>query len=298
MQSSTASNATSTVRLGSGPRTVLMRPDVGAAGHIVQRSDLTSHRVVVDQATLILVEEGRKRIRWSGGECVANSGEALSLRAGEVVDIANMPGRSGTYRALWICWCPELLARSSAARCHSSPRVAQHTALGEAFRASFYRAFDGLSDANGLPASIATNRLQEVLLWLGERGFHFPLPAPASLGQQVRRLLSADQSAAWSMEQVARETATSIPTLRRRLAAEEIAFRDLLQDVRMSHALSLLQSTDAPVLHVALASGYASASRFTARFRARFGYLPTDIRGQHRRRTGSTFPNHRTLGAI
>ena len=291
-------SATGTVRLGSGRRTVLMRSGVGAAGHIVQRSDLTSHRVVVDQASLILVEEGRKRIRWSGGECVASPGEALSLHAGEVVDISNTPGRSGTYRALWICWCSELLAApSSAVRRRSSPRVALHAKLGEAFHASFYRAFDGLSDSDGLPASIATSRLQEVLLWLGERGFHFPPPMPASLGQEVRRLLSSDPSADWSMEQVARETATSIPTLRRKLAAEGVAFRDLVHDVRMSHALSLLQNTDTPVLHVALATGYASASRFSARFRARFGYLPTDIRGQSRGRAGSPIKSHRTPGA-
>jgi AraC-like DNA-binding protein len=278
----------STVRLASGPRTVLVRPDVGAAGHIIQRSDLTSHRVVVDQATLILVEEGRKRIRWSGGECVAGAGEALSLQAGEVVDISNTPGPSGDYRALWICWCAELLAGSTAARPRPSPRVARHAALGDAFRASFHRAFDGLGDAEGLPASVAVHRLQEVLLWLGERGFRFAPPAPASLGQKVRRLLSADPSSDWSMERVAHETATSVPTLRRRLAAEGVVFRDLVQDVRMSHALALLQNTDAPVLHVAMATGYASASRFAARFRARFGYLPTDVRGQSRGRAGSS----------
>ena len=282
-----ASGDTSSVRLGSGPRTVLVRPGVGAAGHIVQRSDTTSHRVVVDQATLILVEEGRKRIRWPGGERVAGPGEALSLQAGEVVDIANTPGRSGTYRALWICWCPELLAVPLAAGRQASPRVALHSALGEDFRASFHRAFDGLGGADALPASVATSRLQEVLLWLGERGFQFAPPAPASLGQQVRRLLASDPSADWPMERVAHETATSIPTLRRRLAAEGVAFRDIVQDVRMAHALSLLQNTDKPVLHIALATGYASASRFAARFRARFGYLPTDIRGQNRGRTPS-----------
>ena len=261
-----------------------MRPGVGAAGHVVQRSDLTSHRIVVGEATLILVEEGRKRIRWSGGDCAASAGEALSLQAGEAVDIANTPGRSGAYRALWICWSPELLAAHGTARGPSSPRVAQHTALGEAFRASSDRAFDSLSDVDGLPASVARSRLQEVLLWLGERGFHFSPPSPLSLGQRVRRLLSADPSADWSMERVARETATSIPTLRRRLTAEGIAFRELVHDVRMSHALALLENTDDPVLQVAMAVGYASASRFAARFRARFGYLPTDIRGQNRGR--------------
>lgn len=280
-------NDTSTVRLTSGPRMVLARADVGAAGHIVQRSDLTSRRVVVDQATLILVEEGRKRIRWSGGECIASAGEAISLQASEVVDISNTPGPSGAYRALWICWCPELLDVAGPLPRRSSPRVAHHKALGDSFRASFYRAFDSLGEADALPASIATLRLEEVLLWLGERGFRFSQPAPPSLGQQIRRLLSSDPSAEWSMESVAHETATSVPTLRRRLTAEGIAFRDLVQDVRMSHALTLLQNTDTSVLEVALATGYASPSRFTARFRARFGYLPTDVRGEHRGRKRS-----------
>ncbi|QEE23564.1 helix-turn-helix domain-containing protein [Rhodanobacter glycinis] len=282
MESAMTGSATGTVRLGTGPRTMLVRPGVGAAGHVVQRTDLATHRVVVEQASLILVEDGCKRIHWSGGECVARVGEALSVQAGEVVDFANTPGRSGTYRALWICWQPELLMAINALHPSHGPRVARHAALDEAFRASFHRAFDGMDGADGLPASVAIHRLQEVLLWLGERGFHFPPPGPVSIGQRVRRLLSADPSAEWSMEQVAHETATSVPTLRRKLATEGVAFRELLHDVRMSHALALLENTDVPVLHVALATGYASASRFSARFRARFGYLPTDIRGQNR----------------
>lgn len=265
------------------PRSILIRPGVGAAGHVVQRSDLMSHRLVIDQPSLILVEEGRKRIRWAGGECVARAGEAISLQAGEAVDFANTPGTKGTYRALWICWNPDLVASAEVGR-RPSPRAAAHAAMDDAFRASFYRAFEGMNDAEALPASVATHRLKELLLWLAERDFSFVPPGPLSVGQKVRRLLSADPSANWSMEQVAHATATSVPTLRRKLAVEDLAFRDLIHDVRMSHALMLLENTDDPVNHVALAAGYASPSRFTARFRARFGYLPTDIRRANGRR--------------
>lgn len=265
-----------------GPRALRVRPGVGAAGCIVQRSDLTSHRIVVDQATLILVEDGCKRIRWSGGECIAHPGDALSLQAGEVVDIANTPGRSGSYRALWLMWSAQRLAASGAARPDAGPRVAKHAALGESFLDAFHRAFGALGD-DRVPAAIAIHRLEEVLLWLGERGFHFAPPRPASIGQQVRRLLAADPATGWSVDRVARLLATSAPTLRRRLAEEGVGFRGLVQDVRMLHALALLQNTDLPVLHVALAVGYDSASRFSARFRARFGYLPSDVRGEGRR---------------
>lgn len=277
-----SSSTTSTAKPGTTQRTFLARPDAGAAGHIVQRADLTSRRIVVAEATLILVQEGVKQIRWSGGKCTALAGQAISLHAGEVVDISNKPGASGTYSALWICWHRELLAQFTQPGRRAGARVALHAALSDDFRASYHRAFDSLGAADSLPASIATHRLQEVLLWLREKGFSFPAPAPASLGQQVRALLLADPSAEWSMELIAESLATSVPTLRRRLADEGITFRDLVQDVRMSYALALLQNTDTPVLHIALAAGYASPSRFTARFRTRFGYLPTDIRGHNR----------------
>lgn len=273
----------SAVRLESGPRTLLVRPGVGAAGHIVQRSDLTTHRVVVEQATLILVEDGRKCIAWLGGECVARPGEALCVQAGEVVDISNTPGRTGAYRALWMCWSNELLSESGSGHSPRSPAVVQQAALDEPFRAAFYRAFDGLDISQGdVPASVAKHRLQEVLLWLANRQFAFSLAERASLEKRVRLLISADPGADWSMERVADQTSTSVPTLRRKLSEEGVAFRDLVQDVRMSYALTLLQNTDVPVLHVANAAGYASPSRFSARFRARFGYLPTDVRGHNR----------------
>ena len=266
------------VRLGTA-RTFLVRTDLGAAGHIVQRSDLTSRRIIVEQATLIVVEEGRKRIRWRGGDCVARPRDAIAIQAGETVDISNTPGPNGAYRALWICWSQVPEAQGSS----SKARVALQRGLTDEFLASYHRAFDGLSGANGLPSSIASSRLNEVLLWLAERKFQFSPPPPASFGARVRRLVASDPNA--SMGSVARETATSIPTLRRRLAAEGLHFRDLVQDVRMAHALALLQNTDRSVLEIALATGYASPSRFTARFRARFGYLPTDVRGQHRGRS-------------
>lgn len=259
-------------------REIRGRADVGAAGYIIQRSDLTTRHLLNDQATLILVEEGRKKVRGSTGTCIANPGDAIAVQAGEVVDISNTPGRSGSYRALWICWSPRLLEDPK----KKSAGVVLQSKLSEAFRASYHAAFDSLSD-RALPPRIAEHRLREVLLWLAERNFHFARPGPASLGLRVRRLLSSDPSAEWSMDRVAHETATSIPTLRRKLAAEGVIFRDLVHDVRMGHALALLQNTDTPVMNVAMATGYASASRFTARFRARFGYLPTDIR--HKRQS-------------
>lgn len=255
------------------PRTILARSGIGAAGHIVQRSNTESHRVVVDSPSLILVEEGLKRMRWRGGERTAAVGDALSVHAGEVVDIANTVGPSGAYRALWIVWSPELLLEAPR---RVGSAVALHKRLGPEMRASFHRALRGL--AGDVPERIATHRLREVLLWLAERGFYFPQPEQTSLSASVRRLLSRNPAEEPVMDAIAHSLAMSVPTLRRKLAAEDVSFRGLVHDVRMGHALALLQNTDASILQVAMDVGYDSASRFTARFRARFGFLPSDIR--------------------
>lgn len=93
----------------------------------------------------------------------------------------------------------------------------------------------------------------------------------------------------WTAAIVARQLHMSEATLRRHLAAEGNSFSSLLADVRMSHALSLLQSTDLPVGNIAHDVGYESASRFATRFRKRFGFAPTAVRGH--RRDGSHNPS-------
>ncbi|ANM77692.1 helix-turn-helix domain protein [Serratia marcescens] len=67
-------------------------------------------------------------------------------------------------------------------------------------------------------------------------------------------------------------------TLRRRLAAEQTRFEDLLIDVRMHHAMMLLQTTRWDMTRIAEACGYKSRSRFSERFQKRFGYAPSAIR--------------------
>ena len=74
--------------------------------------------------------------------------------------------------------------------------------------------------------------------------------------------------------------------MRRRLARQETNFRTLLTDVRMM----LLQVTQWPVAQIAGAVGYDCPSRFSARFKERFGCVPSAVRSEAEpaayRRTG------------
>ncbi|WP_448100168.1 helix-turn-helix domain-containing protein [Luteibacter jiangsuensis] len=48
----------------------------------------------------------------------------------------------------------------------------------------------------------------------------------------------------------------------------------------MTAALTLLQVTDRPIADIAFQVAYSSASRFSARFKRRFGFLPALVRGE------------------
>ncbi|ENI5909732.1 helix-turn-helix transcriptional regulator, partial [Aeromonas salmonicida] len=99
---------------------------------------------------------------------------------------------------------------------------------------------------------------------------------PAStmtLGERLARYLGVEPGADHTLETLAPHFAMSRASLVRKLAAEGRSFRQLLTQVRMSHALTLLQQALTP-LEVALACGYDSPSRFAARFKQEFGLTP------------------------
>ena len=269
--------------MSGGARSIVLRPGVGAAGRSILRAQLTSHRVAVDLSTLIFVQNGQKHVSWSTGECIAFAGEAIAIEAGQVVDITNAPGPGGTYSARWISWTEEAVSafRASASSIRPFSVATLLEKPSREFCAAYGAAFDSLINVNGVPVSVANHRAHEVLLWLNENGIGFQSTGD-TLSIRLRRLILSSPAFAWSIEETARRARCSPATLRRRLAAESLTFRELLHDARMSHALALLQNTDTPVLSVASAVGYDSASRFASRFRLRFGYLPSDIRGQKR----------------
>lgn len=130
------------------------------------------------------------------------------------------------------------------------------------------------------PASMAVqqNRLTGVLIALAERGILFMPRAGEPLGTRLTTLLASAPEFAWTAASASQQLAMSEATLRRRLVEEQISFRTLLQDIRMHHAMTLLQTTRWSLSQIADACGYRASSRFSLRFRERFGCSPADIR--------------------
>lgn len=266
-----------------GQRVILAREGHGASGRIVEYGLPVLRGIAIDHASLIVVLKGAKTLRWDGQTCRIEAGEAVALASGGLFDVENHPAPDGEYQASWFAWHGDALAAHTPAA--GSRPVRDMLLLGAiepAFAASFEHAREAIGNAAGVPDAIARHRLAELLAWIGTRGAHFASAPQASVKQRVRTLLATAPAKDWSAAAVARAVAMSEATLRRRLAAEDCSLTALLVDVRMSLALNLLQSTDRPIVQIAQDAGYASPSRFAVRFRERFGFAPTAVRG-HRR---------------
>lgn len=265
-------------------RVLVSREGVGAAAAIVQHGEVILTRVVVDQPTLIVVGRGEKSLRRAGTEYVLQSGQAVAVAAGQDFDVINRPDEQGVYEAAWLVFDPRVVLALSDAQSAEIRDVLPIPSLEEEFLTSYGRAMDAIRDSDNVPHAIAVQRVRECLVWIDIHGGRFVGTLYSSVSARVRSLLVSEAGKPWGASDVARRLAMSEATLRRRLASEGRSFSEILRDVRLSQALTLLQATDRSIEEIAQAVGYESASRFAVRFRQRFGQSPGALRTAPRSR--------------
>ncbi|WP_145524824.1 helix-turn-helix transcriptional regulator [Yersinia vastinensis] len=267
-------------------RTINFCPGVGSSAHVIQHTELLLTSVYIEHPLLIMVNRGHKVIRWDNQECIVQSGEIVAVSSGQTVDVINSLSDDGLFFSHQLRCDPRLIAtfanHPASACLDVIPGVMPVRNLAPEFINTFSNTFKAISDTGDIPATIVRHRMLELLLWLAQRGVKFILSEGNSLSEKVRRCLAIDPHKIWSASEVAAHMAMSEVVLRRKLAAENTLLRDLMIDVRMTSALRLLQGTDWPISLIASQVGYESASRFAERFRKRFGFAPTAIRGHHR----------------
>lgn len=263
-----------------------VRPGLGASAHVMQGRDLEILRIRIEQPMLIFVDQGTKIVRAGPAAAVqAIPGQAILLAGGHTVDFNNgVLGDALPYAARCLIFDPALLDDV----CYSSC-IAQYSPTQPAAQLlrkplpDLESAFENArrTMALAVPDTIARLRLLEVMHWLLEAGLPIRRPdSDARISLKVRSLIARQLDHDWTATAIADALALSEATLRRRLAEESTTFSELLVDARMAAALTLLQATTHPVSDIALSVGYESASRFAVRFRQRFGFSPTTVRGK------------------
>ena len=266
------------------------RERLGALGGIVQRHTALYRRVAVHEPAVVIVRRGCKKLRWAGCELRIAAGEAVALAGGQMFDVINIPDSDGLYQAQWIAFEQEAIEKFTAQYgTAQAVRDAVKLPHAERINAAFDYAAAVLADEE-TPHNAAETALCGVLAWLQHDDIGFAVYEGVNLMRQIRKLITADMAADWSAAMLAQRLNCSEATLRRWLARQGTSFRTLLTDVRMMHALTLLQVTQWPVAQIAGAVGYDCPSRFSARFKERFGCVPSAVRSEAEpaayRRTG------------
>lgn len=251
-------------------------------GQIIRQArQARMHSLVSPMPALIEVRRGVKEVITAGQRLAVPEGGLVLLPEALPMTICNIPDGRGGYEARALP-LPRTAIEAAMARLPATPRPASArpmplTALPEP-AAALLGGFFAPSPFAVLPADVLALRLEELALWLALDGAVLPPPGAVRLSDRLRALIAADPAAAWTANRAASQMARSPATLRRHLAAEGTSFAVLLRDARLTQALGMLQCTAFPVSRIAAEVGYASPQQFAARFRARFGLAPHEIR--------------------
>ncbi len=259
------------------------RVPLGGVGifHCLQPQALRN--IPIHQPVAVLVLSGQKVILLGERRLEVTAGELLLLPGGCTIEIGNHPDHRGEpYLALAMAFPEQSLAqfrRSYGAEvaAETPPRWSAPATLE--YVAAMTQWFNWCR-RHPFDATLARHRQVEMLLLLARAGIagNLLLHRSAAWRERVAQLIALDPAREWSAGEVCRRLGIGESTLRRRLNEEKSGFRQVLEESRMVTALALLQETYWPVGQVAEAVGYSSHSRFSERFKRRFGLSPTALK--------------------
>lgn len=245
--------------------------------HVRQSYSAPLRQIYMNRVGLFCIRRGRKAAAVDGSTFIAGLGAVIVLSAGCFADVTNLSDPDGVYEAdAFFVGSPivaSTLPGTPGARfgCFSPSAGFEH---------SLSAAREALRAGEAIPSRIVDHRVAELLVWAHAFGLTPTASDHDSPAIRLRHLICADPGRAWRIGDLASDLGMSESTLRRHLAAEGTSATDIIADVRLSRALAQLQSTNLPITQIAFDAGYQSPSRFSARFRARFGCSPGKIRGR------------------
>lgn len=255
-----------------------------------------SHRVrtlTTRQDLLGWVIAGRKTLISPYGDKHYGAGTAFLIPRNTHCDVINdaMPG--GHYEAKLFIPSPDLVVRFCEQFGQFSGVVGlpgcASTPADSAFIQTFEHTVSALDNPTCAP-SIQEHRSLEMLLLLAERNLVFSPSRHLSWSDRVCRLIGQRPNAKWTSAALAEAFHLSTSSLQRRLADEGSSPGHCIREVRLETAMALLQGSSLAISEIAARCGYSSHSRFSAAFRARFGYPPSYLRPE-----GNMTQNQQTL---
>lgn len=248
-------------------------------------------KVTFSKPAVLLVVSGSKEIELASRRFVAKAGELLIVPADTEFWLAKFPDPvSGLYQGLGFRFDIETVEefQRSYGRGLESWNLSSNW-HAPASEATLEWIIQWLDWSSKYPPSlhVQRHRLVELLLLLAQAGLagNILVSRNPSWRQRIGQMIGLDPARAWRCQDLCRMLGVSESAMRRHLRVERTSFRDLLEETRLMSSLGMVQETSLTICQVADAVGYRSQSRFTDRFKERFGVTPTMLR-----RSGSDAP--------
>lgn len=125
--------------------------------------------------------------------------------------------------------------------------------------------------------SLRRKELIQLLCHLGHAEI-LSMSATHKLSQKIFSFISKSPAADTSLTNICQHVAMSESTVRRKLTAEGTSVQEIKDQVKLGYGLHLLQTTQHAISYIAEQCGYQSQSRFTDRFKQRFGLTPSALK--------------------
>ena len=248
--------------------------------------------VPIHHPSVVLVLEGTKRVTFAARQETLGAGELAFLPAGSELLMENIPCPDRhEYLALCLSFSPETVQRFLTSYGHRLDWPAQQPRFTAPAPEDLVRLITQRvtwCQAGDVDDWILNDLKQQEILSLCGHHRLLGLLLPSrhlSWQQQVSGLVSLDLSHRWKVGEVGQRLGVSESALRRHLQEENTSFSDILEQARLITALGLLQETQYSVARVAEQVGYQSPSRFTERFKQRFGVTPSQLKQSREQHT-------------
>jgi AraC-like DNA-binding protein len=130
------------------------------------------------------------------------------------------------------------------------------------------------------PEALWSMRRKELIQLLCHMGHQeiLSLVALPQVRHKLHSIISQQHEQELSIENICQQLAMSESTLRRKLKSEGTTIQEIKDQVKLGLGLHLLQTTDYSISLISEKCGYHSQSRFSARFKGRFGLTPSQLR--------------------
>ncbi len=247
---------------------------------ISQATTATFTDLYFQHTFLFFIQVGSKRVRCPiNGEVIGHGDDVMIFPPGSMVTLENRAVLNDDYRAIGVCFPKHMIkAVFSNEKSNIESVGIQIVQACADHSLQILNTIQATLNDTKLPEPIRQHRLLEPLIWLKSHGIHLSTDEEEKPLSKIRRLIETDLSHSWRSNEVAEHFAISESTMRRWLAKSRQSFSKILQNTRLEHGLSLLQSTDIPISEIALDCGFKTPSHFSDSFRKRFGIKPSEIR--------------------